>query len=69
MEYYCVTEQECDWIKCLVSESGCLKAAKLSPKPASILDAATFLSILKKVRNLQRSKKKSHSDTEVDYFI
>ena len=47
---------------------GCMKTALLSPKPASIVETAIVLSILKNVRNLQRSKE-SHSDTENNYFI
>jgi hypothetical protein len=46
----------------------CMKTAKFSPKPTSILDATTALSVLKNVRNLQRSTKKSLSDTEYKLF-
>jgi hypothetical protein len=49
-------------------KSGYLKTAQFSPKPASIVDV---LRILRNVRNLQRSKKESHSDTDhiLFYFI
>jgi hypothetical protein len=45
-------------------KSGYLKTAQFSPKPASVVDVATVLRLLKNVRNLQRSSKESHSDTE-----
>ena len=45
-------------------KSGCIKAAKFSPKPASILGTTIFLSILKNVRNLRRNEEESDSDTE-----
>ena len=45
-----------------------MKTARYSPKPAPIVDAKTLLSILKNVRNVQRSKKETHSDTEYILF-
>jgi hypothetical protein len=45
-----------------------MKSAVPSPKPALIVETKIVLSILKNVRNLQRSKK-SHSDTENNYLI
>ena len=45
-EYYGVTRQECDWTKCSVCESDCMKTAQFSPKPASIVGATTILSNL-----------------------
>jgi hypothetical protein len=45
-----------------------MKTAQFSSKPASIVEATTVLSILKNVRDLQRSKE-SHSDTENNYFV
>jgi hypothetical protein len=45
-------------------KSGYLKTAQFSPKPVSTVDVATVQRKLKNVRNLQRSKMESHSDTE-----
>jgi hypothetical protein len=45
-----------------------MKTAQFSPKPAPIVEAKTVLSILKNVRNVQRSKKETHSDTEYILF-
>jgi hypothetical protein len=47
----------------------CMKAAKCSPKSVSIFDAATLISVLKTVRNIQRIKKESHNDIERNYLI
>jgi predicted acyltransferase (DUF342 family) len=47
---------------------GYLKTAQLSLKPASIVDGATDLRILKYIRNLQSGKKEPHSDTEHGLF-
>jgi hypothetical protein len=61
-EYY-VTQEECDWIKYSACEKWLHETAQFSSKPASTLDVATFLRVLKNVRNLQRSKE-SHNDRE-----
>jgi hypothetical protein len=45
-----------------------MKTAQFSRKPASIVDVTTVLGILKNVRNLHRSKKESHFDTEHRLF-
>jgi hypothetical protein len=52
-------------------KSGYLKPAQFSPKPASVVNVATVLRILKNLRNPQGSKNESHSDTEhiLFYFI
>lgn len=44
-----------------------MSTAQLSPKPASIVEAKTMLSVLKNVRNAQRSKKETDNDT--DYIL
>ena len=49
-------------------KSGFTKTAQFSPERAPILDATTVRLILKNVRNLQRSKNESHSDTEHRLF-
>jgi hypothetical protein len=36
-----VTKQECDWTKCSVRESGCMKTTQFSPKYDSIVDPTT----------------------------
>jgi hypothetical protein len=41
-----------------------LKLLNFLPTPVSTVDVATVLRILKNVRNMQSSKKESHSDTE-----
>jgi hypothetical protein len=41
-----------------------MKTVYFSPKPALVVDATTVLRILEEARNLQRSKKKCHSDKE-----
>jgi hypothetical protein len=53
-ECYGVTKQECDWTKCSVCESDCVKTAQFSLKPASIVGATAILSILKNLRNTQK---------------
>jgi len=45
-----------------------MKTARFTPKPAPIVDAKTALSILKKVTNVQRSTKETHSETEYILF-
>jgi len=49
-------------------KSGYKKTAQFSLKPASIVDATTVLRIFNNVRNLKRSKRASHSDTETRLF-
>jgi len=45
-----------------------MKTAQFSPELAPVVDATIVRLILKNVRNLQRRKNKSHSDTEHRLF-
>lgn len=63
-ECYCVTKQECDWINCPIFEKWLHENCTVFSKPAPFMDAKAVLSILENVRNVQRSKKETHSDTE-----
>jgi hypothetical protein len=69
-EYYYVTKEERDWIKCSVCEKWSHEKGTTFSKTCTIVNVVTVVKNLKNVRNLQRSKE-SHSDTKhiLFYFI
>jgi hypothetical protein len=67
-EYYYVIKEECDWIKCSVCEKWLHENCTIFSKTCIDCGRNNRSRNLKNVRNLQRSKKEPHSDTEHRLF-
>jgi hypothetical protein len=63
-ECYYVTKEECDWIKCSFCEKWLHENYTNFSKTCIDCGRNNRSRKLKKVRNLQRSKKEPHSDTQ-----
>jgi hypothetical protein len=63
-EYYCVTKQDCEWIKCPVSEKWMLENCTSLSKTCLDFGYSIRSVWLEILGNLQRNTKESRGDTE-----